>query len=188
VGLLAGGGDRSGGAGGRSSGRREKAAIEGAGSGDERKRSLVPAVDFEAEDGVVDRGKLPNGGNRRQDAVLGVSAAAMGRIEMRQTERRVGVSAAVIEQLVERGQAGAAAQEQREQQQGVQPVPQVPTHAKSLPGAYRHCLPACAVVLFLFSFCHELFALGHQIPDIERLEERGNVRRHLPDVLSPVAS
>jgi hypothetical protein len=111
----------------------KKAAIEGASSGDELRRSLVPAGDFDSKDGLVDRGKLPNGGNRRQDAMLGVSAAAVGRIEVGNTGRRVCVPTTVIEQLVERGQAGAAAQEKREQQKSVQAVPQGPTHAKSLP-------------------------------------------------------
>jgi hypothetical protein len=82
---------------------------------------------------VVNRGKLPEGGNRRQDAMLGVSAAAVRRVQMRDTERRLGISAAMIEDFVERGQAGATAEEQREQQKSVQAVPQGPTHAISLP-------------------------------------------------------
>jgi hypothetical protein len=61
--------------------------------------------------------------------VLGVSTAAIGRIEVGDTGWWIGIPSAVIEELVERGEAGATAHKQGEQQECVQSTPQTSAHA-----------------------------------------------------------
>jgi hypothetical protein len=118
--------------GGRRAGILEATAIERSYRGDPMKGDLRLALDLQLKSGVVGR-ELADGQCCGQDAVLGVSAAAAGRIEMGDPGRRARVCAAVIEELVERGQAGPAAHEQGEQKESVHAVPQTPTHGKSLP-------------------------------------------------------
>jgi hypothetical protein len=70
--------------------------------------------------------------------VLGVSTAAIGRIEVGDTGWWIGVPSAVIEELVESGKPGATAHKQREQQECVQSISQAPSHLQestwSVPG------------------------------------------------------
>jgi len=76
-----------------------------------------------------ERAKRCEGGER---AMLGVSAAPVGWIEMGDPGGRSGFPAAMVKELVERGQACAAPGEQRQEQDCVQALADGPAHGKSL--------------------------------------------------------
>src|SRR5690349_5517966 len=82
VALMAGGCRRSGGAGWRGAGRLEETAIKRANRGDPQNRRLLSAGDLEPEDRLVNGGELAKRGECCEHAVLGVSTAAVGWIEV----------------------------------------------------------------------------------------------------------
>ena len=76
-----------------------------------------------------ERAKGCEGGER---AMLGVSAAPVGWIEVGDPGGWSGFPAAMVKELVERGQACAAPGEQRQEQDCVQALADGPAHGKSL--------------------------------------------------------
>jgi hypothetical protein len=72
------------------------------------KEPIIRDDDFGAEDRLMGGNERANRGERGQGAMLGVSAAPLGWIEVGDAGRWPRVPAAVVEELVQRGQAGAA--------------------------------------------------------------------------------
>jgi hypothetical protein len=74
-----------------------------------------------------ERAKRGEGGER---AMLGVSAAPVGWIEVGDSGGWTGFPAAMVEELVERGQPGAAPDEQRQEEDRVQALSDRPAHGR----------------------------------------------------------
>ena len=77
-----------------------------------------------------ERAKRCEGGER---AMLGVSAAPVGWIEVGDPGGRSGFPAAMVKELVERGQPGAAPGKDGQEEDCVNPLPDGALHGKSLP-------------------------------------------------------
>jgi hypothetical protein len=123
---------RSGGDDWRSAGGLEETAIDRSEREDGVEDDVICGDDLYAEELLGDGGVLADRGRRHQDAMLGVGAAPARGIEMGDAGRWGRVPAHMVEQLVERGQAGAAPDEQRQEYDCVYALSDGPAHGKSL--------------------------------------------------------
>jgi hypothetical protein len=94
------------------------------------KDDVIGAGDLDAKARLVDGGVLAKRGKGKEDAALRVRPAPTGQIDVGDPGGRRCISADVIEELVESGQANAAPGEQAQEEDGVQALPEAPAHGK----------------------------------------------------------
>jgi hypothetical protein len=85
------------------------------------------------EDRLMDGNERAERGEGGERAMLGVSAAPMGWIEVGDPGGWSGFSAAMVKELVERGQPGPAPGKDGQEEDCVNPLPDGALHGKSLP-------------------------------------------------------
>jgi len=94
------------------------------------KEPIIRDDDLGMEDRLMDSNERAKRGEGGERAMLGVSAAPVGWIEVGDPGGRSGFPAAMVKELVERGQACAAPGEQRQEQDCVQALADGPAHGR----------------------------------------------------------
>jgi hypothetical protein len=97
------------------------------------KASIIRDHDFGTEDRLMGSNERANRGEGAEGAVLGVSAAPVGWIEVGDSGGWSGFPAAMVKELVECGQPGAAPGKDGQEEDSVNPLPDSAAHGKSLP-------------------------------------------------------